>query len=780
MNKPNCSNVPHTYPFLDNGNRGCGGCCHNTKPAPPAPHPTDCDMFENSFILTSDRPYLMDNSNMKYSNMLSVSENVRTMISQRRDDTHINLVGPVDCTHNLTTNTVLNHYVEQFIMNHYETMDHVVPVMKSLFKGILYFHVEDINGGIVYESSVFAYTNKGFMHVTDVEDFLVASLKMNFCGNIPALTYSGSYTLVLDKIDIVLEFIDTQQHLDSDEYNIFYQFTDNNTKIVLQKQNIDMTDPDGELVIASTILNSSTIFQGNLSTRFTLSSTVYIDNITSTRNTFNIWEALNNPTKETFDSLVQKVEYLEECISHIVHKNAYDSIRPVRDHLYDVTYSNLDYKFGKMYLRNRYTDAIGACSAVRKGNFYGRNYDWKYDDASYMIIRVNKSIASKYASIGMCGGIPTLTDEIVNSGEFNELFGVIPFLTLDGINECGVIANLNVVPAGDHGLTSGTHPTIEKKDTICVLMLVRYVLDKFATAAEAVDYLQKYVSVYAPNKEGTLQEEIHVMIADKDETYLIEFIDNRMVVSNMDVAYGGRTYMTNFYLYNTSMTEDNKIDFNSVTPYGSGLERYNLITASFDSIEDVDSMMTCMRQLNFTNAYLEETDPVWKTEFVDRSVGRTILSPDAAFEPILNRARSAYKNRVRDGKTWQTVHTAVYDIESRAMYVVVQEEPVENMRKVSFTHEFTAADIVEMAYMRADIESLKVNVDELKTKTEDLETRVNTLENLDIQETLNSIQTDIESINTSVSSLDSRVTVLENPNQVDPTPDDQTDSSDEP
>lgn len=380
-------------------------------------------------------------------------------------------------------------------------------------------------------------------------------------------------------------------------------------------------------------------------------------------------ELIAIPTMEDFEELQKTVQS--------------NSIRYVQDYLYEIDYNNIDWEFGKKFLQERYTNVIGACSSVRKDNFYGRNYDWYYDNTAYFIIRVSKSKDVKYSSVGMTGGFPTITDEFVKSGEYNEIYKVLPFITLDGINEKGVIANLNVVPTGDMGITIGTVPTISKQDTICVMSIVRYILDNFATASEAVNYIKQYVSIYAPNKTDGLKQELHVMVADSTDTYLIEFVSNEIIVTNMDTDLNGRTYMTNFYLQGTTVDSNNHINFSSVTPYGCGLERYNVISDNINTVNSVSTMTQLMQKIKYTNAYQSSTDPIWKTEFVDKEHNLTVTTDISQFMDIITRAREGYPNRKRNGVYWQTCHSAVYDIQNKLMYLIVQEQPVDTQTEIT-------------------------------------------------------------------------------------------------
>lgn len=383
-----------------------------------------------------------------------------------------------------------------------------------------------------------------------------------------------------------------------------------------------------------------------------------------------------------------------EDIEGVMETVQNNSIQYIQDYLYSITFTNIDWEFGNAFLKERYTNSIGSCSSVRKGNYYGRNYDWYYDETAYFIIRVAKSKDVKYSSVGMTGGFPSLTDAFVKSGGYSEIYKVLPFITLDGINEKGVVANINVVPTGDMGITTGTVPTSTKEFEICVMSIVRYILDNFATATEAVNYLKQHVSVYAPNKTDGLKQELHVMVADKDKTYLIEFISNEMVITDMNTSLGGRTYMTNFYLQGTTVDSNNHINFNSVTPYGSGLERYNVISDNINTVNSVETMTALMQKIKYTNAYQTSTNPIWKTEFVDKEHNLTVTTDISQFMDIITRAREGYPNRQRNGIFWQTCHNTVYDIPNKLMYLIVQEQTVGTQSKVDISESIDRESLV--------------------------------------------------------------------------------------
>lgn len=353
-------------------------------------------------------------------------------------------------------------------------------------------------------------------------------------------------------------------------------------------------------------------------------------------------------------------------------------ITPIKDYFYEMSCEDIDYDYAYEYMKNMKPLIAGACSSVRNGNWYGRNLDWTYDENAEFLVRTSKT-NNRYASIGISGAVSGLTNEVVKSKIDNPLYKIVPFMIVDGINENGVVINTNVVPL-DKGITSRTVPAISEEVEICSLMLPRYILDHFATAQEAAEYIRDHMAVYIPTNLLQMNYETHFMIADENKTYLVEFIGNETVISEMD-----KPYMTNFYLDEVVFNEDGKVytpadienghyaSENNITDNGSGLERYNLIVDNYSSANSKNGMRELMNKLKYTNAYKSSTDPFWYTEFVGVN-NLTVNSEPDDFIPTIAYAKGLFDSRVRNSKTWQTTHSVVYDIAERKAYVVVQED----------------------------------------------------------------------------------------------------------
>lgn len=298
------------------------------------------------------------------------------------------------------------------------------------------------------------------------------------------------------------------------------------------------------------------------------------------------------------------------------------------DYLWKVVCEDFDEEFAYEYLKTNGDFPAAACSSIRKGNLWGRNFDYPYNNSVKFAVK-NDRTEDRYASHGSAGGFSALTKAFVESGEDSDLYKVLPYMVYDGQNEYGVTANYNIVPT-DHGVNYVTAKVSEEKE-IPALAIIRFILDNFKSATQAVEYIRDHVSLYFSTVLHTQGNELHVMVGDKYKTYCLEFIDGETVV--IDIS--SKPYMTNYHLYGVKFNPDGKVftpetklaydatknayDFNHVTLHGSGLERYNLIVDMYPLIHNEHDMRTALKELYYTRAYKSSenpANPVWYTEFV--------------------------------------------------------------------------------------------------------------------------------------------------------------------
>lgn len=354
------------------------------------------------------------------------------------------------------------------------------------------------------------------------------------------------------------------------------------------------------------------------------------------------------------------------------------------DYLYQLDYYHWDYDYGNQVMLD-FRGPVGACSSVRKGNLYGRNLDWTYGDYVDFVMKMH-GYGGRYSSLCV-GKVYGINETLASSKKYIPDYQGLPFFAVDGINENYVCCNLNVVPAGDKGETTGTNPS---KPSLNMLMGVRVILDYASSARDAIRVLNEY-NIYAPIG---MHEEIHYMVGDSTSTYIIEFINNKMhILSDQDDEYddlpNDLAIMTNFYLsgwngqlkakyIDPSFTEA-EIVATGLTPHAAGLERYALLRDGLDEATDATKMMALMKSVKYTNLYDENMDPLWYSELTGDMpvVGeRNYFNVASDFTGLLAAVREQFAQRTRaEGNgTWQTNHTSVYNLSTKTLVICAQED----------------------------------------------------------------------------------------------------------
>lgn len=306
-------------------------------------------------------------------------------------------------------------------------------------------------------------------------------------------------------------------------------------------------------------------------------------------------------------------------------------------------------------------DGIGYCSSVRSGNLYGRNYDWGYTDAMTYVGRL-PATKDRFASLWVSSVGTNLTPAVEAAGQWTRFHRALPGVALDGINEKGVVCNINVVTT--NGTPWEAHVDGDGRD-LNILCSVRLVLDRFEHAADAAGYVADHA--YIPKALTSRGYSIHMMVADETETWIVEDAEAWKVVSGPTSDSRGERSpipMTNFRL--ASLADGAQDD-----TYGSGYERFALLAAK--GPEDIASAW-------YKKAYVPHKDTgdyPWPTEFAG-CIDANGPIPHTATARLQAWAKANVTPALppaRNGKWWQTVHSVVYDIAKRSMRIAVQEEP---------------------------------------------------------------------------------------------------------
>lgn len=343
----------------------------------------------------------------------------------------------------------------------------------------------------------------------------------------------------------------------------------------------------------------------------------------------------------------------------------------IEDYLYEATCGDLKEDEAEVYFRARFWDgtipsngsALGACSSFRSDNFFGRNYDWKYDNSVSFALHTLAEDGKRHASIAMCGSPDGIDRAAVEGGYVpEELWDVMPFFALDGINDHGVVCNVNVVPAHESEGWNGTE--------FCAISGVRKVLDYAKTALEGATMLAE--KAWMPKAELFGGYSLHFMVADMEHTYIVE--DGQVYDVTNDES---RKIMTNFRIGGKDFLTDGKVDVNKIAaydPFGQGAERYSNTRKMIEPGSYTPYLILSISW--FSASYLNRQTSDFVGSAIDELGRKLKINETDSIKEWFARENILVKwlNRTRNGEFWQTVHSAVYDIEKRTLSVTVQEQ----------------------------------------------------------------------------------------------------------
>ena len=361
----------------------------------------------------------------------------------------------------------------------------------------------------------------------------------------------------------------------------------------------------------------------------------------------------------------------------------------------------------------------GYCSAVHNGNFVGRNFDYFVNDMPTFVVHVAGIEGERFASVGI-GSAQLHNDDVA---EYTAEYSLPPLGMFDGINENGVVIEENVVPFDVSGdLSKGTNPG---KSDLHIVYVPRYVLDHATSAAHAIELLEER------NLVGDLlgAYSFHYLIADKDESYVVEFIGSKLVWRKMEIS-------TNFNLcwdngkqaaitdetvgawtkddYPAPYAEETTIDDikKFYTDYAMGVERFVTLREHYDEGNTLEGMMNLMKRVRYSQTYSIETaeetakGPSWWVSescsgdlpfptyvtndgeelYLDRSLPQLyelFKSDNEYFSQFVYENDMVWGQIVLENVDdfrydytgiWYTTHTAVYDIANRSLNLCVQED----------------------------------------------------------------------------------------------------------
>lgn len=343
----------------------------------------------------------------------------------------------------------------------------------------------------------------------------------------------------------------------------------------------------------------------------------------------------------------------------------------------------------------------GACSSWRNGNFHGRNLDWYQANYACMIIQMPKGEGVKHASVSLLNANSKITHEFIEAGvltEADKMF--LPAMVVDGVNDAGVVCNINIVP------NIPGKPFIGKEGDLCSQTVVRFVLDNAGSVDEAIELLKAHK--IRQSIAALVGDETHYMISDSHKTAVVEFDEGEMVVTYFNETENGQysengnpAIMTNLYDFDVEKYGVATPEFYENSPYCMGTERWMTIKEQYaNASKSVDENLKIAQSVWYCKGLLIDKQPWISENAIATSYGKDengwwykendVHNPTTDcktaqqkfFDGFMPNYWKVYEDtygamedpHVKGNKYWETSHTVVYDIAAKKGYLV----PFEN------------------------------------------------------------------------------------------------------
>ena len=344
----------------------------------------------------------------------------------------------------------------------------------------------------------------------------------------------------------------------------------------------------------------------------------------------------------------------------------------------------------------------GLCSSWRKGDYHGRNIDWTMQDFVSLVIHMPK-IGDHHAWVGVIAGASSCNKDLVDQNEMipEQMRAYLPTMVVDGINDCGVCINHNIVPY-DQKLK----PAYAETGDIVSSQLVAHVLSNCATAAAAVEEFQNHTKV-AQSIVKIAHDYSHFLLSDPTESYVLEWVNNEYVATRFTraeddmfrSANGNPAIMTNFFVAEGEKYGVGTQEFYVHHPMAAGVERYNVIAEMLPAAQTEEDHMNICRAVWYKPFC--EGDRFWPTENagnygLDTEKGKAYWywpTPDdihymetdsiyaAAVEMLGSEGFQSYfvdfkanHNKLEKGNGyWYTQHSVVFNIKERSCAFIGME-----------------------------------------------------------------------------------------------------------
>ena len=293
------------------------------------------------------------------------------------------------------------------------------------------------------------------------------------------------------------------------------------------------------------------------------------------------------------------------------HNHPYLSLERLEKYLYEVTFQTIPEENDLNFAFN------GQCSSyVQNGKLY-RNLDWTYDEnASFHVI------CPDFEGMAFING---LTDTELDDA----LIAQLPYRISDGVNRHGIMVSTHVLFNDWQAHGDGDIPLTK---------LPYIVLNRVKSMATIEGDLDGVLdNLYATAGMETEEYLIQVLVSDGETTYVLR-PDGTSSGDYEAVDITDVPKLANFRWINSET-----VDRADLQTRPTGVERWNMMPANLSN-------------LRFTKAY---EAPTRLSEFI--GINHTTKdSTDAELTEIYESARELYERNIRDGSTWQTMHSVVY------------------------------------------------------------------------------------------------------------------------
>ena len=315
-------------------NHECGG--HDCGPHYPHHYPyyyhpqPNQPVVDNIFMVNEDNPYLVDGTQYRYGNVISFANDVDTRIVNKKGVSCVNMDAVFDLTDQITTNNAWARYIEQIISMKYETLKEILPMIKSTIVFRLFYTIKDSSGEEIIKAYCDSPCQCGLIHPCgDLKDNFVSSYKNIFTDVLSSTPYSGLYTLVIDKVEAIIDTVNVASLIPPTGPNPYYAFSHNNTHIDVFHEALNPVEPSESFVIATCEVNKAFSIETNVMTKLKVSYVAYMNNCVLIPNTLGVWESLYNPSQYIIKELREDVNTLSTYVAELTEKVAIlESVTP--------------------------------------------------------------------------------------------------------------------------------------------------------------------------------------------------------------------------------------------------------------------------------------------------------------------------------------------------------------------------------------------------------------------------------------------------------------------